>query len=50
MASRSATGGPDREERDAPGDGSTNPTGASSEKPAEGDDEAAPKQPGAPDS
>ncbi|MES2986590.1 MAG: hypothetical protein V4808_01665 [Pseudomonadota bacterium] len=42
MASKSSLGGPDDEERKAPGDTSTNPTGVSSDKPAKGpDDEAA---------
>jgi hypothetical protein len=39
MASKSSTGGPDREQREAPGDTSTNPVGVPSEKPAEGPDD-----------
>lgn len=49
MASKSTGSGPDQEERDAPGDTSTNPTGTSSDKPAEGADDAAPKELGSPD-
>jgi hypothetical protein len=46
MASKS---GPDREERDAPGDTGTNPAGASIPKPAEGGDDTPPPKPGSPD-
>ena len=46
MASRP---GPDTQDRDEPGDTQTNPAGVSTDKPAEGDDAAAPEQPGSPE-
>lgn len=48
MASKSTTG-PDTSEREAPGDTSTNPSGASSAEPAEGADDAPEKQTGSPE-
>lgn len=41
--------GPDEEERRNPGDTDTNPTGRSSDAPAEGSDDTPPKQPGSPE-
>ena len=38
--------GPDTQDRDEPGDTQTNPSGVSTDEPAEGADDAAPKQPG----
>jgi hypothetical protein len=48
MASKPETG-PDTEDRDNPGSTQTNPAGASTDTPAEGDDNAPPKQPGSPE-
>ena len=47
MASKPETG-PDTQDREEPGTTSTNPTGASTDAPAEGGDNAPPKQPGSP--
>jgi len=44
----SARSGPDADERENPGDTRPNPTGVSSEKPAEGDDESPPPGPDSP--
>ena len=41
--------GPDDTEREEPGDTQTNPAGVSTDKPAEGGDDAATRQPGSPD-
>lgn len=41
--------GPDEQERTEPGDTSTNPTGVSSEAPAEGPDDNPPPKPGSPE-
>ena len=41
--------GPDRTERDKPGDTQTNPAGVSSDKPAEGADDTPSGQPGSPE-
>ena len=46
MASRP---GPDTQDRDEPGDTQTNPSGVSSEKPAEGADDTPGEQPGSPE-
>jgi hypothetical protein len=47
MASKPDTG-PDQDERENPGSSQPNPTGVSTEQPAEGSDGADPKQPGSP--
>lgn len=47
MASKPDTG-PDRDDRENPGDTSTNPAGASAENPAEGGDDTPPREPGSP--
>ena len=46
MASRP---GPDTQDRDEPGDTQTNPAGVSTDQPAEGGEQANPKQPGSPE-
>lgn len=46
MASKA---GPDAEDRDEPGDTATDPTGISSEKPAEGADDTPERQEGSPE-
>lgn len=47
MASQPPTG-PDLSDRENPGDETLNPTGVSTDEPAEGDDDVVPKQPGSP--
>ncbi|HVJ03654.1 MAG TPA: hypothetical protein VM662_15860 [Sphingomonas sp.] len=47
MASQPPSG-PDDIEREEPGDTQTDPTGASTEEPAEGDEESAPRNPDSP--
>lgn len=47
MASQPPSG-PDTEDRENPGDETLNPAGVSTDQPAEGSDDAAPKQPGSP--
>jgi hypothetical protein len=47
MASK-PTNGPDANERDNPGDTGTNPSGVSSDKPAEGPDDLPDEHPGSP--
>lgn len=48
MASKPETG-PDTQDREEPGDTGTNPAGKSTDMPAEGGDEASPRQPGSPE-
>lgn len=48
MASKPQTG-PDTEDREAPGSTQTNPAGASTDAPAEGGDDAPPREPGSPE-
>ena len=48
MASKPETG-PDAQDREDPGSVQTNPAGASGDAPAEGGDDAPPKQPGSPE-
>lgn len=48
MASKPDTG-PDDLERENPGSTQPNPAGVSTDEPAEGDDDAAPQQPGSPE-
>lgn len=40
--------GPDEQEREQPGNDGPNPTGVSTDQPAEGDEDSAPRQPGSP--
>jgi hypothetical protein len=42
------TGPDDKADRENPGDQTLNPSGVSTDEPAEGNEEAAPKQPGSP--
>ena len=49
MASQpNGTGPDDQQDRDNPGGETLNPAGVSNDEPAEGDEDAAPKQPGSP--
>jgi hypothetical protein len=48
MASQPPSG-PDTEEREAPGDTQANPSGASTDEPAEGGDDLPGREPGSPE-